>query len=276
MTEITYSVHLDWLACTFSESPGYPAHWPSDWVDAHAFHSYSTGRKAKDGRLEMINPDRPDMGIHVQATGDALARMREHSTDAEIASWALSARNISRLDVAVNAQGLQVDVVKILKSYEDGAMRTKARKAPKIYKHGNKEGQGIYIGNRAATHCVIYDKAQQLQLKGEHWTRVEFRVTGDRARQVARMLAKGEDVRPVINAWVSLPKEVWWCDMMTRAVSPLEPVPAKDTDTVRWLLGTAAPTLGREMALDDDLLMRFLEVVYAVREEQISNDRNTA
>lgn len=276
MSDITYSTKLDWLSCTFSSSPVYPEKWPAKWVETRAFHGYDMARKSTDGRIEMMRTDRPKMGYHVQLSGATLDTLRQWSTDKEIAAWAQTARKASRVDVAIDARGLKVDVLKILKAYEDGTMRTRVRKAPKIYKHGRKEGQGIYIGNRGATHVVIYDKAEQLALKDEDWTRVEFRANEDRSQQVLAAIVSGSDVRPIVNSWVSLPKEPWWIDMMSKAITPLEPVPAPDGDTVKWLLKTAAPTLGREMALDDDLLMRFLEVAYAIKEEQINNDRNTA
>lgn len=271
MSTVYYTQHLDWIACTFDSQPVYPAAWSQTWVTARAFHGYALARKSGDGVLEMSNPERPDMGYHVQISGSALQALREYSTDSQIASWALSARKISRIDVAVNGHGVGMDASELLRLYHDGSCRTKIRKAPKIYVHGDNEGQGIYFGNRGATHAVVYDKAQELGLKDELWTRVEFRANEDRSQQIAKIVSDGGDVRPIVNAWVSYPGLQWWVDMMGKALSPLAPVEQKDTDTVLWLLRSAAPSLGREMALNPDIIHRFLEVAYAVMNEELSN-----
>jgi hypothetical protein len=131
---------------------------------------------------------------------------------------------------------------------------------------------GVYIGSRSSDrYLCVYDKAVQLDLSDELWTRIELRNRHAKAEQLGLAGAHGDVVaaaRGVMRAH-TYPDTAWWRDALDGDCQHVAPVPRKDTDTARWLIETVAPVLVQELRHENSLTGELLKTYQSIVGEHI-------
>lgn len=244
LSKKTVSLKIDWLEGSVSESwrIPYPSDLTMEYKDHFALHGYTVGRLYKDGRWEMSNPARPDMGRHVQWSGDAL---EECPLDAqELLEFEFKAGlSITRLDLAVDAKNWRLKPSRARKEIQLGRCKTRAKKFP-FRDDAVDVGDTQYVGKKNSQIFLrVYDKAAEMGVQ-QDYTRVELSLRAGRAHKAAASVVSNPDFRALVRGYADFPYWNAWCAVME--VDPIKlPKEQRIGNTERWLFNTVAPSLAR-------------------------------
>lgn len=222
-------------------------------------HGYSHAIRYSNGMEIWHNNNVLPMGIHVSASGSVCSAMGiERLT--RMMRVSLDCGAPTRIDLAVDTH----EIVDIRSIYEDliSGKETLRQRSFSIIESST--GKTLYAGSRTSDMFVrLYDKGGQMGLS-ELWFRVELEVKGKRAAAVTQALLTAESLPGAINAIV---REWFHIDTHGAAAFWTEPavyVPSqrKVTNTRRWLTGQVVSALAREVAMDNQFLDEFLNLLF--------------
>jgi len=271
-----FSQKADWIEGTFKS--GVPVTLPptltQNFVETRAYNGYSVGSLYEDGRVVMINPARPEMGVHITWDGDACGRCPIEPT--KLIEWLLNAKfTFTRIDIAIDLINCSVVPERATEEIYNGRCKTRAQQFP-FWADAKNRGYTQYIGKKASeSYCRIYDKAAEMGIQQDH-TRVELVVRHTKAQAAASAIARGEDYRGLVVSFADF-KE--WREWRAAFQVPEVKLPSerKPTNTEMWLLKSVAPALARVIVLADstEFYEKFKDAVmqYCI---QMSNNRQTA
>jgi len=246
------SLSIDWIEGTYKHNE---AHRPMPLIltegseECTGFHGYNAGRKYQDGRLEMWHSTRPEMGYHIQWSGDAI---KKAPVDALSLVAYLVATNFTftRLDMAVDAIGWKMHPSQATEQIRNGDYVCRARKFPQWGDPKN-PGYTQYVGKRPSEiYLCIYDKAAELGIGQDH-TRIELRTHKGRANTAAKTILRDNDFRKLVLGFVRFPAWKEWQEVMGADAITI-PAEKKDSATKNWLLSQCAPALARILDEDGD------------------------
>lgn len=259
--KITHTI--DWYATT-SRHPEYHENMTMFFIEKERGRKgYTVVVEFEDGRVEMLNPDRPDMMVHVEYSGGALETIEQEYgvSKLEVVRLSPPQMQVTRIDLAIDIIDGQANVSKFVKLLADGKLRTSAKKFYE-YRTLGEAGHTLYIGAQTSLiRARIYDKGAESGVGGD-WTRVECQYRGKRAGQVRNAViadtALSAAIPSIINRFVSFDWELWRTAIGTSSWA----MPALDkaeTETRKWLLKSVIPALARESIKPDgdEFLSRF-------------------
>lgn len=261
--EKSVSLSIDWIEGTYKHNEArrpMPLILTEKGEECTGFHGYNAGCKYQDGRLEMWHNTRPEMGLHIQWSGDAL-RLAPVDDLSLCAYLVATDFTFTRLDLAVDVRGWDFHPSLLTGEIANGDYICRARKFPQWGDPKN-PGYTQYVGKRPSEiYLCVYDKAAELGIGKDH-TRVELRCSGKRANTAAKTILRDSDFRKLVLGFVRFPKLEKWGEIMgADAVK----IPAEKTDsaTEKWLLSQCAPALARilDEAENDEFWFKFLKQV---------------
>lgn len=247
----TISLSIDWISCTFKDSKklSYPPELTQEKVECRPFNGYNLAARYSDGRIELTHTTRTEMGTHCVLAGDTLRNISISQTRL-LKHFIEYGGSITRLDLAVDCRNCNLRPHDATERIKENDVHTLARKFP-IWFDPTEKGYTQYIGKKSSTaFCRIYNKAAEMGDDGD-WTRVECSFGGKRAMEAAQKCLLGTDYRSLVRGFVDFSNWPEWEEIMS-----LPPVQTKYSRTLsntkRWLLSSAAPSLARECYLDGD------------------------
>lgn len=256
------SQKLHWIEGTFKKGNevSLPQTLPSKYVETRAFNGYTVGSLYEDGRILMTNPERPEMGAHLQWSGDACdACPIDHKT---LVNHLLGANfSFTRLDMAIDVIGFNLRPQDATEEIENGRHKTRAKTAPRT---NDVAGTGYtqYVGKKTSTLFLkLYDKAAEMGTDEDH-TRIELTARHSRAGHAARQIVSGVDFRQMVVAYADFPLWREWKEIMDVVPVKLHEK-RRETSTEQWLLGACAPALARVIyfASNTDFYEKFKDEV---------------
>lgn len=273
---------LDWIAGTVLQPARGEAdcaswgealtHLPAaDWKESKARHGYKWAVSHALGFECMGSPS--DMGVHFIAPGHALQGGPVASITSQGILWALEGAKakLTRLDVAVDAIGSGLEIDDLAAHLEMGRALTDSRSWNYVTAPGG--GQTLYVGARSSDRFVrIYNKQAELAAKAEKpaeadWKRIELEAKATAARAYGRRLITGASIMTVANdaitAMIDFPESPHWRIIFGAVGAPVAHSHRALHDTQRWLLGTVAKSLARQLRIDPTFKDRFEAVVRA-------------
>ena len=181
-SETKLSNTIDWYSFT-CDVPKYPKNATVKCVELeHGLYGYSAGVEFLDGRIELVNPSRPDMRIHIQYTGSALLSCQNDYDISPLSIVCIVAPNerVSRVDLAIDIRDGSLDIPALAKMVKEKTAVSLATKSMFISSL-DAPGATLYIGApKAKQRLRIYDKAAEQGLDNEEWTRIELQLRGKR------------------------------------------------------------------------------------------------
>ena len=281
--EIAVTGHLDWMTATLKDqSTAFNVIPPVAGIDIvekmqpprffqKAWALYPAGfvaiqdTKYKTAMLHLTGQDLQawrEAGIADQTTIKALNHM---------------VANITRVDYCVNVHNM--GKVAHCVRHMDIGKRTGRPKPYARFKRYDNSGDTLYFGSpKSAQRVTIYDKAAQLKIKDEFWTRIELRCRKPAASVLLRdMEAHGmnDAGRQRIRDLVNYPNLAWWKKAMHGNEVQLEKIPRKVPSVITWLYEQVLPVFYKEHEEDTALLLAgFLaEASIALRDNNTGIDR---
>ena len=247
----TVSISIDWISFTFKDSKklSYPQELTKEKVECKPLNGYNLGAKYSDGRIELIHTTRPEMGTHIIFGGSCLRSMPLEPLIVLRHIVGAGAR-CTRLDLAIDCYNTGLKPQQATEEITNERVSTLARKFP-IWYDPTQKGYTQYIGKKSSSaFCRIYDKGAEMGVGGE-WTRVECSFAGRRAMDAGKKCLQGTDFRALVRGFVDFSEWDEWNKIMS--VTPVQTnAPRTLSNTKRWLLSSAAPSLARELYLDGD------------------------
>lgn len=228
-----------------------------------ANHGYKWAVRTREGFV-LQSGVRDDMHTNISCSGSSLSDYSDMWSDWEdhLAEILSSARNVSRIDLAIDIRDKNIlpDLVALVraKAYKCAAQSFKVIES-------DKAGKTLYLGERSSERMMrIYDKAAQMNVPTQPWTRLELEVKGEAAKRCAKAIQEHGLFRVcrdwiIAFAWFDIPV---WHSLQVRSFSSYAPSQRKASDTRAWLFYTIAPILANLVAMgDDNILDEFVAVV---------------
>jgi len=247
----TVSLSIDWISCTFKDSKklSYPQELTKEKVECKPMNGYNLGARYSDGRIELTHTTRKEMGTHIILSGGTLKQIHIEP-ELILSHLVTNGGTIVRLDIAVDCRDCGLKPQDATEEIKNERVTTLARQFP-LWFDPTQKGYTQYVGKKSSTAYVrIYNKAAEMDIDGD-WTRVECVFSGKRAMDAAQKCLQGADYRALVRGFVDFDRWSEW-----RKVMSLPPVqtnaPRTLSNTKRWLLASAAPSLARELYLDGD------------------------
>jgi len=229
------------------------------WTDVNAVHGYKLARQHPFGHIVMSHPGRPEMGVHVMMTGQAMSKLNANGYDTvSLIPWCLEQQaRITRLDLAIDVHDEPVDIIGLTRCKQVKGEEGSAKKWNLIT--GSDNGVTLYIGSRKSEKFMrIYNKAAEMSLEGVMWSRFELEVKQDTCATIAAAivtLQSGEIPHYVKGLMRGLfnPADTLYQQIMD--VPSIHVGSTKDTsdNTLKWLYDSVAKTLAKQMQLHSDV-----------------------
>lgn len=187
---------------------------------------------------------------------------------------------VTRLDFAIDIEGVQCDPLEVYASWERKGLTTTARSLNPVFtstvdKDGNiHKASTVYIGARESDRFVrVYDKGAK-EKTSHPWTRIELVLRDDRANYAAQEMLRSEPAnvgRYLLQTFIQGGPE-WLQDALSGDTAYVQGPGRKQTKTEEWLLNTVLPTLQREVRERErvgpsKLLDTYFEAIEAMRKE---------
>lgn len=269
-TETKISSLVDWLSLTV-DTPIYHRKLTMRAVELErGMMGYTAGIRFLDGRMELVNPERPEMRTHLIYTGDVLAGLFADYgvTSHDIMTLSSPGERVSRIDIAIDIKEGSLDIDMLASDAQEKRMVSTAKTAYQI-KTLTGKGQTLYIGSpKSKVRARIYDKAAEQGIDGD-WTRIELQIRGKKADYVKYKLqagtAKLEAIPALIKGFVNFPGNADYNIATGEKVLNMRAAKRPDTSTEKWLLTTVVGSLARIVARDEPgtFLSRFTNALEA-------------
>lgn len=266
------SQRIDWIAGTFKKGTDivYPPILTQKFIPCKGYLNYSEGSQFEDGRKSYCNPSHPEWGTHIVWSGSALADC-PISPESLVTSLFNAGFSFSRIDLAIDAFNFNLKPQTATSLIGDGKVKTRAKQFP-MWGDPTNSGYTQYVGKKSSEiYLRIYDKAAESDITID-WTRVELVVRGKRSQMAAEKIVSDVDFRSLVRGYCDFLFWDEWHEIMHVEATKL-PADRQTSQTFKWLLSSAAPSLARCMALSenpDETFLKFKDVVLQVYNELIS------
>lgn len=258
--EVGVRERVDWLSVTFPHfkrrqpTGMYPDGWTDKRVPAKPINGYSLAARYADGRVEMTNPDQPNMGTHILLSGTTISNLTEDYSSL-VTHFIESGAKIARIDFALDLFGMGFDLEKVWKLADAGKYKCRLRKPPSHYED-TAMGHTIYFGRmKSSAFTRLYDKAIEQKVTGD-WKRIETVFRHSRANNAAKHYAKGASVRSLIKGHLHLPDYDVWNEVLNVDALKTHLARVDGDKRLEWLLKSCAPTLAKEIHLQGDIVYK--------------------
>lgn len=242
---------VDWISVTVKNGRASVSDWTNEYeLQKGGMLGYTVKVIYADGRIELTNPNRKDMGIHIIYSGQCLRDMeKRYGIDAEsiVQFHYRNDAKFTRIDIAVDiVDGLTAR--ECIKKYENGECKTKLRVADKVERI-NGAGATLNLGSRGGDRFVrIYDKSAKQKIDGV-WTRVEgeFRAYGAAAVVKGMNTVKNAKnaIYAIMRGIVDYPLWDNWNIAMGGEKTVLDIGRKTTTNTEKWLMEKCAPAIAK-------------------------------
>lgn len=271
---------VDWISVTIKDGKICPSDWSNKYeVREKGLLGYTVQVEYDDGRIELSNPDRADMGHHVIYSGSTLREMEDRYGQSAfniVKFHAKQGHRFTRLDVAIDVLD-EFTARECIKQYEAGKCVSPLRRADAVLSL-NDEGSTLYVGRRGGDRMVrIYDKAAQTGTEGV-WTRIECELRGRGAYAMVNAISESADIQKTcissIKSICDFPTWQQWSETLVQSPIPLDMERKLTSATEHWLMTKVAPSLAKFAYNHDGFLEKFAEHVNMLIIEMGANGKS--
>ena len=263
--EITKSVFIDWISVTHkNHNDNLPESMNRTHVLSGGRNGYTGGKMYLNGVIELMNPNRLDMGVHIIYSGKTLERVSQQTgmNRDDILAWHLATGGRpSRIDYAIDIQDSGLDLDEIWENLEQ--KKAKTRSLHSRSQTGHDQGYTIYVGSRKTRKKMlrIYDKGLEQKFDGVDYKRIELETRQDVCKNMCSIYAESgfnaDSIESAILGVCNFPHVGIWDYIFKCKPSKIPVGKSGDGDTETWLLKQVAPAMAKVLAFDPSFKMRF-------------------
>lgn len=263
------SAHIDWISVTHKKHGNYlPEGIPTTHKATNGHNGYTQAREYTSGVLEMLNPERYDMGIHFIYSGKVLDNLeRNHgiTRDDILRIHTTTQGRLSRIDFAVDIidSGFSIDTVWDM--LENECVDTLASHS-RIQK-GKDRGYTVTVGSTKKRKKLvrIYDKAKEQKDWTQDFKRVELSLYGKSAVNGAKLYQDDnystDIVTGMIRKFCDFPEYPLWTEIFSGTPTKIPVGTHLEGQTETWLKTSVAPALARVLTDNPEFIHKFWEIV---------------
>ena len=274
------SAFIDWISVTHKTKGDCPLpdSLPKESIRTNGQNGYTHAKKYLTGVIEMVNPNRPDMGTHIMYSGKTLQLIQERYgvTRDEILHFHTNiSGRIARIDYAIDLRGYNLNIDGLWEQLESGQATTKSSHSR--IQSGNDKGYTLYVGSRKKRKKLlrVYDKAKELGNFVDDYKRIELECHSDSARNSASLYINSgfspQTITSMVRAFCDFPLSNVWSTVLN--TEPLK-IPTGDKsigNTEKWLLEQVAPAFARVLVTNPEFYEIFKNQVEYEYNDFIAN-----
>lgn len=259
----TYA-HIDWFSVTHKQPFNLPNEMRENPIFLSGKNGYSSVRQFSTGHMEMMNPNRPDMGIHVIYSGKTLENISSKlkiSRDKIIEMHLSQGGKATRVDYALNIKNSGINMDNLWDALEDKQSTTKASHTR--IQNGQDKGYTIYVGSKKKPKKLIriYDKAKEMKDFTSDYLRVELQTNQQVARDGLNLYVGADDTYNAINGMIrhfcDFPNLKLWCDIFNHEPVKIPVETHMQGNTEKWLLEKVVPALAKVVFQNSEFMVEF-------------------
>jgi hypothetical protein len=280
--EVIKSTFIDWISITHKQrGDNLPEVMDRTHILSNGRNGYTESKLYLSGVIELMNPTRPDMGIHIIYSGKTLERVSQQtgmSRDDILSHHIGMGGKPSRIDYAIDIQSSGLDLDEIWENLEQKKAKTKSSHSRSQSGHG--QGYTIYIGSRKTRKKMlrIYDKALEQRFDGVDYKRIELETRQDVAKNMCAMYVESnystDCIESAILGVCNFPEVGIWDYVFQCEPSKIPVAKSGNGDTETWLLKQVAPAMAKVLAYDPSFKERFEHSVDFYRYKYIVEEHN--
>lgn len=276
--QVQVSAHIDWVSTTVPHAAMRHVHhgvvllddFTEPYTVTRATMGYAQARRYKSGAIVQWHDNHPNMGVHVTYSAQALQYAAENfkMSQSEILNHLTEFSRVSRLDVCVDVDNVEIDIRQLHLDMRSGKVKTRAKTFDYVEsaKAGNELGaRTAYVGSMHKRKKLlrVYDKGLQLNL--DHFkTRFELEVHGMPAQHAAMILKSSpelmaQQINGMITGYADFSETHAGKYLSSNNPIKLAHPMYKKSDTAKWLIDVVAKTLARETFQDYNVLEDFMK-----------------
>lgn len=236
---------LDWLTVSVTQTAPLPKQWLPDIEGLQleevksATSPYDVQYITTSGAQVLVSND-VRQGMCLNVTGSTLQKLRDYTTDIDLLTWAVSNDNrVTRLDFAADMVESPISIKTATQAILEGMAVTRTKKF-KEFADLNGDGYTLYIGSRHSKQRMrIYDKAAEMKLLEEAWTRAELQARKEKAHALASQMVRETNVADVgsqaCRNFIDFPTLEWYQELMTtQANISIDELPRREPAFWKW------------------------------------------
>jgi len=203
-----------------------------------------------------------EQGTLIQLSGQDLSILRNTGFgEFSLLSEVQKLGKCTRLDFAVDLKE-DLDLSELEDQWEEEKHVTKFKKKPLIIRTlGGEDGYTMYLGSsKADVRIRVYDKAAQLKIPDDFWSRIELQARRKRADSLLDDMILGDwyDVgRECITGYIDFPEVEWWREAMQHDNAVISTLPKPTPRWQLWMDTQVLPSIEKRIGNKEDML--FLE-----------------
>lgn len=272
---VQHALHesIDWISFTmpFGTEEIWPEGLSTDRQNSRALNGYTDAWEYMDGRIELVNRDRQDMGIHCILSGSTCSNLRDDLRSIMERVWSKKGK-ITRLDIALDDYLGRISPDEAHEYLKRGEVICRAKQTP-YFTDPRHAGNTQYFGKLASEVMLrIYDKDSEQGISGFR-TRIEIKYSGKRADKAAKTYLQHGDGRGLVLSYIRFPTWGSWNELFN--LVPVQvPSEKKEKKVIVWLLTTCARSMAKEI-LNEGGDLRLMDEFYKSVLDNMSSMRHS-
>lgn len=264
----TITERCHWLAYTvpYYKDQLWPSFISASGKEIRPIQHFTNGLEISNGGRVYWNERRTNMGRHVIFSGQCCDIIGGNLK--ECLSFVHSqGYKATRLDLAIDVFNTNLSLSHMQSLVKRREFKSHAMVAP-TYEDLLGKGKTVQVGRAGSGSFIrVYDKASEQGID-ESWIRIEISYGVRKAKSALASYLQSNNIRGMVADTITFPKWRKWNKILSE-----KPIPVRyaqhQTNTRKWIMGTVAKSIAKEMLFDDGqefraLLLQQIDIEYKV------------
>lgn len=264
----TITERCHWIAYTvpYYSDKLWPNFISASGKEIRPIQHYTNGLELSNGGRVYWNQNRPTMGRHVIMSGQCCDMIGENLKEC-LSFVNTQGYKTTRLDLAIDVFNTNLSLSHMESLISRKAMKTHAQTAPNI-RDLLGTGQTVQLGKAGSSSFLrVYDKASEQKIKGS-WIRIEISYGARKAKNALKAYLSDGNIAGMVQDYVQFPTWRKWNKILSSGKVPVR-YTQTTTNTRKWLMGTVAKSIAKELLFDDgqefrSLLLQQIDLEYKI------------
>jgi len=264
----TITERCHWIAYTvpYYSDKLWPSFISASGKEIRPIQHFTNGLELSNGGRVYWNERRPTMGRHVIFSGQCCDIIGDNLK--ECLSFVLTnTYKPTRLDLAIDIHNTNLSLKHMESLISRKVFKSHAQTAPST-RDLMATGHTVQLGKAgSASFLRVYDKAAEQKIEGS-WIRIEISYGARKAKNALKAYLSDDNIRGMVHDYVSFPTWRKW-NALLFAPKVAVRYANKTTNTRKWIMGTVAKSIAKEMLFDDGqefrtLLLQQIDLEYKI------------
>lgn len=267
----TITERCHWIAYTvpYYSDKLWPSFISASGKEIRPLQHFTNGLEISNGGRVYWNENRAKMGRHVIFSGQCCDIIGDNLKEC-LSFISENHYKPTRLDLAIDVRNTNLSLSHMQSLVSRKELNCHAQVAP-LHRDLLGKGVTVQLGKAGSGAFLrVYDKAAEQKLASS-WIRIEISYGAIKAKKALEAYLLHQNIRAMVNDYVKFPKWRKWNKILSSEVVKVR-YETKLTNTRKWLMGTIAKSIAKEMLFDDGqefrtLLLQQIDLEYKILSE---------